>query len=308
MNIFSRGLDLWSWLLSLLTFYYLIASLIVSFSPYLFLSFTFNLQAFTPTYILLWLWNLIPWKSHSDGNHERRWHRRQKYIRQLWSSCRCTCDHNPTIVCAYTRAIIAHGGCVRRVESMTSCQSWNGNLAAKRGTSQLPATANNLGRSRSSTIHERVSTYAATIIENRRSIDEVFISGEETSCLRTLFPRLLFRTLAKLLTLTIKPICVSYLGVIETANHFVAESCLSYLLFFLLTLMLMEYIRSTFLHVTVEIIPPNSRIHDEAKWKKLLKMEEKYFHWKIQIFDGLFSPRKSYKGHKDPREFLWKKI
>lgn len=41
-------------------------------------------------------------------------------------------------------------------ESMTSCQSWNGNLAAKRGTSQLPATANNLGRSRSSAIYERV--------------------------------------------------------------------------------------------------------------------------------------------------------
>lgn len=43
-----------------------------------------------------------------------------------------------------------------RPESMTSCQSRNGNLAAKRGTSQLPATANNLGRSRSSAIYERV--------------------------------------------------------------------------------------------------------------------------------------------------------
>jgi len=63
-------------------------------------------------------------------------------------------DH---IVCAYTRTIIAYGERVRQIESMTSCQSWNGNLVAKRGTSQLPATANNLGRSRSSSIHEHIS-------------------------------------------------------------------------------------------------------------------------------------------------------
>lgn len=178
------------------------------------------------SHILLWLWNLIP-----DGNHERRWRRRQKYRRQSGSSRRCACgDHNPTVVCA----IIAHGGRVRRVESMTSCQSWNGNLAAKRGTSQLPATANNLRRSRSSAIHERVSTvYAATIIENRRSIGEVFISGEETSRVPgALFP---------------PPIVVSYTGeainfdyqnnlrIISRCHRngviiFVAESCSSYLL------------------------------------------------------------------------------
>lgn len=91
------------------------------------------------------------------------------YVSQAVVCCYTCGDHNPTVVCAYMRTIIAHGERVRQVESMTSCQSWNGNLAAKRGTSQLPATANNLGRSRSSAIHERVSIYAATIIENRRS-------------------------------------------------------------------------------------------------------------------------------------------
>lgn len=165
-------------------------------------------------HIFLQLWNLI-----LDGNHECRWRRRQKYIRQSESSRRCTYgDHNPTVVCTYMRTIIAYGGRVGRIESMTSCQSRNSNLAAKRGTSQLPATANNLDRSRSSAIHERVSTYAAAIIENRRSIrrDLHFRGGNIVTPLRV-FPRLLFRIPAKLLTLTIKTICASYLGVIKMA-------------------------------------------------------------------------------------------
>jgi len=123
-------------------------------------------------------------------------------------------SHRRMCIYAYNNSV-RRTRSTRRIESMTSCQSWNGNLATKRGTSQLPATANNLDRSRSSAIHERVSTYTAAIIENRRSIDEAFISRVETS-LCTLFPDCCF-VLTKLLTLTIKTICASYLGVIETA-------------------------------------------------------------------------------------------
>lgn len=128
------------------------------------------------------------------------------YIQRPQSHCRvCTYACNNSVW--RTRP-------ARRVESMTSCQSWNGNLAAKRGTSQLPATANNLGRSRSSAC---IYLYHD---DNRKSpLDRrgLYFRGGNIMPPRALFPRLLFRIPAKLLTLTIKTICASHLGVIETA-------------------------------------------------------------------------------------------
>lgn len=121
------------------------APLVISFFFYLLLSFTFDLTntsfADCETSFQMEIMNV-------GGVDDKN-----TYVSQGVASCTCG-DHNPTVVCAHTRAIIAHSGRVRQVESMTSCQSWNGNLAAERGTSQLPATANNLGRSRSSAIHE----------------------------------------------------------------------------------------------------------------------------------------------------------
>lgn len=77
-------------------------------------------------------------KSHSRWeSYERRCRRRQKYVCQSESTAlHMQQPHLYCCTCIYTC-----NNSVRRtrqpVESMTTCQSWNGNLAAKRGTSQL---------------------------------------------------------------------------------------------------------------------------------------------------------------------------